>query len=489
MRPFSLVGQSVAVLTGALLVTSLAASPRPSGQASATLNITADSGGLRIEPTAQLLQLMRTRESLRLEAVSLSDGRLVDLDLEPVQLRSPRVRLRSSDGVTMTTLPSPDVRAFSGTIDGSPDSRAFIGWDGHRLHGWIQSDTGLDVISSTPGDPNTWMHRPASGGKPAPTHRVEAASGPADPGNEYARLLDSLSSDELKGRVQLDAQLIGELVQRAAEGDDGLQELGGCCVAPGYCFFISEDLCSNFCENPSAVTCDDMGPSADAPCWLGPDVGCDTRWACFEENEEGGWVGACCYPDPEDPSFTLLEDKPACECALLGGTFLIEPANCLSGISPGDYPADRFVSADVVAGLDPEACIKPAGACCIDQDVLCLPDQPDLPMPLDQVTCMMLPEALCESEDEEVLTALNASTPGVFTRECFPCVYDTAPTGVYSDAPPICSSFTVEREDPENDDFTAVQLLEPVNFRCTPLKVALELDAWIPDMFAEPLVA
>ena len=216
MRPFSLVGQSVAVLTGALLVTSLAASPRPSGQASATLNITADSGGLRIEPTAQLLQLMRTRESLRLEAVSLSDGRLVDLDLEPVQLRSPRVRLRSSDGVTMTTLPSPDVRAFSGTIDGSPDSRAFIGWDGHRLHGWIQSDTGLDVISSTPGDPNTWMHRPASGGKPAPTHRVEAASGPADPGNEYARLLDSLSSDELKGRVQLDAQLIGDCRNWAA---------------------------------------------------------------------------------------------------------------------------------------------------------------------------------------------------------------------------------------------------------------------------------
>lgn len=452
-------------------------------------NLTAQADGFRITPTDQLLVQMNSRGPIRLESVQLGDGSAVDLDLEPVSLRSPRVTLRNTAGRKIATLPSPRVSAFSGRIVGEPDSRAFIGWDGHRLHGWIQSQAGLDVIAATPGEDASTLYRvgAAPGAKPPPAHHVDARDTSAPPLNEYGRLLMALSDEALAGKSQLTAEGIAELVERAATREVGVyEELGGCCISPGFCFFIDEAMCGQFCDNPVAVTCDELGPSIDAPCWLGPDVGCDTRWACYEENDEGGWVGACCFPDPDDPSYMLLEDKAACECALLGGTFLIEPANCLSGLPPQDYPADRFISADVIEELDPEACIKPSGACCIDQDLLCLPDQPDLPIPLDQVTCMMLPQALCESDDPKVLTALNASTPGIFTKECFPCVYDTAASGVYSDAPPICSMFTVEREDPENDDYTAVQLLEPVNFRCAPLQVTLEMDAWVPDLFAEP---
>lgn len=467
---------------GALTASAAAQSP-------GAFNSTAQAGGFRITPTNQLLAQLDRRGPIRLDDVQLGDGATVDLDLEPVLLRSPRVTLRDAQGRVLRTLPSPTVRAFSGRIVGEPDSRAFIGWDGHRLHGWIQSSQGLDVIAATPGDAASTLYRvgAAPGAKPLPPHRVDVRNESAPPPNEYGRLLMSLSNEALAGKSKLTAEGIAELVERAAMRGDGVfEELGGCCIAPGFCFFIDEAMCGQFCDNPVAVTCDDLGPSEDAPCWLGPDVGCDTRWACYEENDQGGWVGACCYPDPDDPSFTLLDDKAACECALLGGTFLVEPANCLSGLPPQDYPADRFISAETIEELDPEACIKPSGACCIDQDLLCLPDQPDLPMPLDQVTCMMLPQALCESEDPKVLTALNASTPGIFTKECFPCVYDTATSGVYSDAPPICSMFTVEREDPDNDNFTAIQLLEPVNFRCKPMTVTLEMDAWVPDLFAEP---
>jgi len=454
------------------------------------------SRGVRVSPSAALLSQLQRRVPIQVQAMPLADGVLVDLDLKPVLLNVPTVTMIASDGTRLYQLPSPDVRAFSGTVDGEPDSRVFLGWDGGRLHGWVQTHRGLDVIAAEPGRVDSWLYRIDGSGAAAPVRQtVEVQRKQSLPVNEYTRILQDLSiASELPDRESgqrpdLTSEEWLVLVNRAAGGDDDDDEdetvLGACCVAPGFCYLIEEELCATLCSG-SSVTCDNLGPSKKAPCWLGEGVGCDSRWACFEENEDGGWVGACCYPDPEDPEISLLDDKAACECALLGGTFLVEPANCMSGIAPQDYPADRFISATLLAELDPEACLKPSGACCIDQDLLCLPDAPDIPLPLDMVTCMLLPQTLCESNDPKVLEALNASVPGVFTRECFPCVYDTSLFGPYSDAPPICSGFDVVREDPDNGDYTAVELLKPMNFRCAPLRITLELDAYVPDLFAIP---
>ncbi|MCH2138070.1 MAG: hypothetical protein MK074_03350 [Phycisphaerales bacterium] len=452
----------------------------------ASVHVQNTAAGRMLTPSPALLATMEKAQPMRLDGFALSDGDQVTLDLEPVALRAPVVRLVSTSGVSLGDLPSPQVYAFSGHVDGEPDSRAFIGFDGERLHGWVQTYRGLDVIAAEAGQATSWLMRQGEH-RPTTTHVVEPLK-TDDPANVYERLLLDLQHPDRPFHPEISGELIMELVNRAAGGDiDYFEPRGACCIAPGFCYYIDEDLCGQLC-NPSSVTCDDMGPSMDAPCWLGEGVGCDTRWACFEENDEGGWVGACCYPDPSDPAITVLADKQACECALIGGTFLIEPANCMSGIAPQDYPADRFVSADLLETLDPDACNKPSGACCIDQDLLCLPDSPDIPLPLDQVTCMLLPKALCESDDEKVLTALNASVPGVFTRECFPCVSDTAVFGPYSDAPPICSTFTVEREvdDDGNTTSEAVALLEPYNFRCAPMQITLELDPWLPDLFGTP---
>jgi hypothetical protein len=449
--------------------------------------VQASADGASISATPALLELMRRRAPIIVDTMPLPDGTSVSLTLEPIRMRMPRVVRMAPDGTRLGLLPSPVVHAFSGTVVGEPDSRAFLGWDGFRLHGWIQTHRGLDVIGAKAGAIESYLYRVGGeGASTAIVHRVDGRRNVPTPANEYERLLQDIAAVNSPLRPQFTSEQFLNLVNRAAGADEDLFEpKGACCVVPGFCYQLDEAFCATIC-NDSSVVCDNLGPSETAPCWLGETVGCDSRWACFEENEDGGWVGACCYPDPDNPQMQLMEDKPSCECALLGGTFMVEPANCLSGVLPQDYGSERFISAEVMMELDPEACIKPSGACCIDQDLLCIPDLPDLPLPLDQVTCMMLPQGMCESDDPKVLTALNASVPGVFTRECFPCIYDTGTFGPFSDAPPICQQFVVERVDPDEGDYTAIALLEPPNFRCTPLQITLELDAWMPDLFAMP---
>ncbi|MBT5657443.1 MAG: hypothetical protein HOI89_06645, partial [Phycisphaerae bacterium] len=265
-----------------------------------------------------------------------------------------------------THLPSASVVLLGGTVEGEPGSAVFLGLAENQAQGWIETSEGLHLISTSPEGGPTLMFRVGAdrGGidLPAPglTHELgtptinaqprDEVANPFVPVTDYDRLLLEMQNPD----SPLRELVMGERARRFPDFLDGANRaiyqpdpiVGACCVLPGFCFQLTAEGCADFCESPddfcdNVVGSDPSVPySVDNPpqCWLGPGVPCDERWVCFESFEDpadpdhpgtGNWFGACCIEDPLDPGMFDISDREACECAYLGGRFVVVPAICL----------------------------------------------------------------------------------------------------------------------------------------------------------------
>ncbi|NBX25526.1 MAG: hypothetical protein EBQ99_05685 [Planctomycetes bacterium] len=116
----------------------------------------APEGSLAIEVDRAAWMVMDLRDAAWLEEVPLSDGSTVDLRLSRVLPFAPGARI-----VEMVAGPGgrpierslelPAISAWSGSVAGAPDSRAFVALSEAGLHGFIQMDGRTEYIAS--GDP------------------------------------------------------------------------------------------------------------------------------------------------------------------------------------------------------------------------------------------------------------------------------------------------------------------------------------------------
>ena len=511
----------------------------PAGLSSASLQLSVDPA---------LVDALGGLAEVVIDDFRLPDGEQVTLQLTPVALDIGPTFIVDDSGSKAPRMLSPTaVQAWTGHVLGEPASRVFLGFSGDTAQGWVETSRGLDMLVTDPSDKKISFYRvgAARGGVDVPppgtatvnTSAEKISGTPRQPKtdsdvlrDEYLRILRDISDADspLHGRMDPD-DIIG-LVRLAGAPDIVVEvfNLGGCCLAPGFCYYIDETLCGEMCDSSTTtgVKCDNLivaddpdliDPNIDAPCWLGPGVQCNSQWACYEsadapgEDYDDNWVGACCYPDPDQVGVQVLGNLQACECAILGGRFLVPPYPCLGSEMPWEIPADRFLTAEQIAAVtcvdsdgDPlppsecDLCYEPFGACCMDQGLLCqeVVDEEGAPN-LSSVRCTQLPRGLCESGDEDVLTALNASVPGYFILECMPCVdqLDTTnyegmdlppPAWSSTSSPPICGNITtvVEYADPEDPmSGTVTDLLGPRSLVCEGRAVLLDSDPFFLQLF------
>ena len=523
---------------------------RPSPVRSLGAGGVAAARAMRVEPT--LIDALDGLTEVLIDDFRLPDGEPVTLHLTPVIMDVGPTWIVDDSGVTAPRrLPPEPVKAWTGSVLGEPDSRVFLGFAGSTAHGWVETTRGLDMLVTDPSNTQISFYRvgQARGGvevQPPGTALKDVSSSARNgswspPATEEAlirselrRLLQDMDGDgPLSDRMDPETYLN---LYRLLDADDDSVNIfasGGCCLAPGYCYTLTEALCAELCAGAPddlGVRCDNLAIALDpsdpssgtdyAPCWLGAGVPCNAQWVCFEAGTgeyDGAWVGACCYPDPVNPGVQVLGDLQACECAILGGRFLLPPKPCVSDGKPWEIPADRFMSAGALADVicvdndgDPlpldecQICYEPSGACCLDQGLFCqdVVDEGEFPN-LSSVRCAQLPRSVCESDDENVLAVLNASVPGYFIQECMPCIDQTdlalyedddlpPPTIVIAGTPPVCSSVTpvVEYADPENPlSGSVVELLGPRSLICEGKGVLIDSDPFFVQLFGGDYVA
>ncbi|MCP4838804.1 MAG: hypothetical protein GY894_05505 [Planctomycetes bacterium] len=421
--------------------------------------------------------------NVRISQMPMPDGGEVTLVLRRMQNPIEATWLITTDsfGVEVESpVTAAPVLLLSGSVDGVPDSGVFLGIWQDKVQGWIETDGGLHMIATPPEGGPTIMYRVGAerGGIDVPPpglfHEVpsqkQLARNPKEfvPETDYDRFLLMLQDPESPLRELLigeGARRLPQMLDRSVMAIEPEFELGACCVMPGFCFQLTADLCADFCQeddnvgNPNLVYCDRTWdgnaplqfttPTNLPPCWLGPGVPCDEQWVCYESITEddfdppdpgnpaiGNWTGACCVEVPEGSGNYQVEDLVACECALKGGDFIVPPALCIGEelAAPEMMAASNFVDAATILEIDPNICQEPRGACCIEQFVLCEdiadPDDPDFEM-FKKVACVDVTEAVCG--DAQILTDSFNGTgeAGYFTKDCFPCIFDPAGSGIW----------------------------------------------------------
>lgn len=415
----------------------------------------------------------------------------------------------SAGAETQTPVSAPPVLLLSGSVDGEPDSAVFLGMYGDVLQGWIETDAGLHVISTPPEGGPTLLYRvgaerggidvPSPGASQVVPSEPAAAQGAAtrfSPETDYDRLLSELQDPQSPLRSILSgegARRLPDMLNRSAIALDPEVELGACCVMPGFCFQLPASLCADFCNEVGDTFCQQTWangtndvdfsstPQNLPPCWLGPGVPCNEQWVCFEPDPDavpgdesyGNWTGACCVQVPLGSGVYQVQDLPACECALQGGTFLISPAICLGEdlADPEKMPASNFVDAATILTIDPDICLHPSGACCIEQEVLCEdiadPANPSFDV-FERVTCINVPESICADATIIQQSFNGTGGAGYFTKECFPCLFDPAAQGAWG------SDFIC----PESMQKEPSGVGPPPQLACQSPRLTIDTDAW-----------
>lgn len=458
--------------------------------------------------------------SVRLNGMPMPDGSEATLVLERRDSPIESTWLIGSDTAgneIRRHVPAAPVLLLAGTVDGDPGSAVFLGLAEGQAQGWIETEDGLHLITTSPDGGPTLMYRVGAdrGGidvpPPAPIRNLgpPATAGQKArfvPTTDVGRLLMELEDPDSRVRKRFleagGADKIPDLLNLV--GADSDLAFGACCIFPGFCMQLPAVDCASFCDDsgdPMFEFCDvDIDTPATWPdCWLGPDVRCDEQWVCFDsvENDPGpddddypwlnNWIGACCFPDPDNPGETLFEDRMACECAMLGGRFVAAPSICIGDFAPEEMPTNNFLTvADLEELVEPgvDFCNLPAGACCIEQNVFCayiLEDADEVIQEMfEQPGCVFIPQVMCE--DVTIISGDPddpADPPGVFNgtggagvflKECFPCTYDTNTAD---------DSFICAIDAPDNE----VTPLAPRGVRCQTPRIILDTDTWYLERF------
>ncbi|MBX3365170.1 MAG: zinc-dependent metalloprotease [Phycisphaeraceae bacterium] len=84
----------------------------------------------------------------RLTEFTLSDGQVVDLNVQRMEIYSPNARLVAVDNFGERELPRPDMVLFSGEVVGDPDSRVFLSMSPYGNNGFVQYDGKVHIITS-----------------------------------------------------------------------------------------------------------------------------------------------------------------------------------------------------------------------------------------------------------------------------------------------------------------------------------------------------
>ncbi|MDG1839106.1 MAG: hypothetical protein P8I91_09950 [Phycisphaerales bacterium] len=530
MRIVVLAGGLVTTVLMALAVvtpTEAATAPTPTREVASPLGLTTNAADYLDAPAkAMVLRLDQSVvdslwgvESVLMREVVLPTGAPVDLDLVRVNNPIESTWLIAADAFGQAEkvfVPAADVILLSGSVVGQPDRRAFIGLSNGQAQGWIETDDGMHMISTPAGGGPTLMYLvgskrggidippppPAESGlvKATPESGLVAKASPVfEPATDADRILVEIADPDSPIHGSMSAETVLRLLDfplRAA-GGSAIEivdlEYGACCLTAGLCvqatinecrFYCDGDDMDGFCGNAYDPDDDSIPP----PCWLGAGVPCDEQWVCYEAAEQGpddpddapwigNWTGACCFPDPDNIGQTLFEDKVACECAMLGGSFVAVPAFCLGEYQPSQTPAENFVSVEELEDLvEPgvDFCSLPAGACCVEQNVICASllegEDEVLQEFFERIGCLYIPQIMCEDADIITDTFSGTGGPGLFIKECFPCSYDVIGP---SDA------FLCAVEVPTN----GVAPLAPKGVRCQTPRIVIDTDTWYLERF------
>ena len=503
---------------GAGPLTTESASPLKRSTKAADLAVTPP-GGVALELDFGDVSPLWNAKSVRLTQMPMPGGEDVTLDLRAVENPVGAIwyyGAGAAGGPELEHVATPPVLMFAGTVEGVPGSSVFLGMAERQAHGWIETAEGLHLLATPPGGGTTILYRVGKelGGVDVPppalgvdinrlqgatrTRGAEAGVGrtanPFIPIGDHATVLRDLQIPgsairdrflEVSGPRRLPQML--ELLTRDDDDVDPEYQLGACCVLPGMCLYLTAEVCSGFCSSDTDTFCGntwnglpiDFDTGNLPPCWLGPEVPCGGAWSCFETDPDAlpgdpsyqNWIGACCL-DFDGDGITEVVQMEACQCGIMGGRFVAPPAQCLGEdlAEPQKMDAINFVSADTINAIDPDICSKPQGACCFEQEILCEdiadPDDPIYDQFL-RVTCLQLPQALCE--DAAILddTFNGTGTPGYFVAECYPCVST-------NEGDSVC---------PSSMQLETGGVGPPIQLECQVPRVAVDTDWWFLERF------